>query len=180
MITQDQMTSVVRWVITAVAAGIAGWLGISQGHTDVAVSVIVPALAALCWGLYVHSPNSTIKAAERNLEPGEKIVVNSQAKADELAPRDASGEPVHDKILSPEEDLAHVANQQGVVVTQDARVVSPAPRSMKAIEAAADALRKLEQVGKHPHTWANLSGIVKKRWIDKVMVVIKAYEESKT
>src|SRR6476646_10674774 len=98
MITKDQQLSAIRSVLQLV-----GGLAVQYGYTNdtqwTLISGILLSLTSLCWGLFSHTPDATIKAAE--VTPGVvKVVVKDQAMADQLAPRDAAGEPVHDKILS--------------------------------------------------------------------------------
>ncbi len=124
MINQDQILSLLRSLL-AIAGG---WLvskGLLNDSQFATLSGAIMAVAPTIWGILTHTETATVKAAER--APGVvKVVVDSQAKADELAPRDANGEPKHDKILSPKEDLAHVAALPGVTVMVGNKVVEPA------------------------------------------------------
>lgn len=64
--------------------------------------------------------------------PGvQKIVMDTQAGADAVAPKSAEGLPLSDKILSPTEDLAHIASSpmvKAVVLESEAAAkLSPSP-----------------------------------------------------
>jgi hypothetical protein len=69
-VTQDQFTHVLRWAMTGFSGMVAGWM-VSRGYVSVttagtltaAVIGAAPGLAALIWGLVVHSDKGTIGAA---------------------------------------------------------------------------------------------------------------------
>jgi hypothetical protein len=69
-ITQDQISSAIRWLLTAVSAMLSGLL-ISKGFatTESAAALtafllgLVPSIAAFIWGMWAHSTNGTIAAA---------------------------------------------------------------------------------------------------------------------
>ncbi len=119
MINQDQILSAARWAAQAMAVWLVNKGVISSDLIPLVVGVVL-ALVSLCWGLWAHTASSTVKAAAAT-EGVQKIVMDSQQAADKIAPKDASGTPQPDKVLSPSEDLSHVAAQPGVVavVLQD-------------------------------------------------------------
>ena len=71
------------------------------------------AFGSAVWGIIITTRKARLTSASTT--PGVvKLVMDTQASADALAPRDASGQPLHDAILSPKEDIAHVAAQPSV------------------------------------------------------------------
>lgn len=86
------------------------------GITNDQLSTVIQALFAAgstIWGVIITMRSARLKSAATT--PGVvKLVMDTQAGADALAPRDANGQPLHDAILSPSEDLAHVAASPAV------------------------------------------------------------------
>ncbi len=132
MINQEQLLSVLRSVLAVVG----GW-AVGRGYVTAdqltLVGGLLASLVPLVWGIVVHTPANTVKAAAAT--PGvTKIVMDSQASADAIAPKDAVGVPQPDKVLSPSEDLSHVANDPGVVaVVMKSSSVAEANPSPKVI-----------------------------------------------
>ncbi len=137
MINQEQLLSLARWAATSAAMWAVGKGYVSADNVPLVVGAVV-SLSMLCWGLFVHTPANTVKAAAAT--PGvTKIVMDSQASADAIAPKDAVGVPQPDKILSPSEDLSHVANDPGVVAvvmkSSSAAEANPSPKVIGPIAA---------------------------------------------
>jgi len=69
-ITQDQVTSTIRWAVTYFSAALSGVL-ISKGWATTASAAalttfllgLAPGVATFVWGLWAHSKSSTIAAA---------------------------------------------------------------------------------------------------------------------
>jgi len=69
-LTQDQITSALRWAMTGLSGMLAGFLiskGLATPGSAAALTTfilgLVPSFGALIWGLWAHSPTSTIASA---------------------------------------------------------------------------------------------------------------------
>jgi hypothetical protein len=61
-LTQDQITSAVRWIITLGTGYLVG-AGILTEGGAAALIMLAPGLAAFIWSMFIHSTNGTISAA---------------------------------------------------------------------------------------------------------------------
>jgi len=69
-LTQDQVTSAIRWVVTSMSAALSGFL-VSKGLATAASAAalmtfllgMIPGIVALFWGIWAHSASSTIASA---------------------------------------------------------------------------------------------------------------------
>lgn len=107
MINQDQLLSTLRSIL-AIVGGWAVGRGYITNDQLVLIGGALTALVPVVWGIAVHTTSATIKAGAA-ADGVEKIVLKTQTQADAVAPKDASGVPQPDNILSPSEDIAHVA-----------------------------------------------------------------------
>jgi len=92
-ITQDQIASAVRWLLTALSAMLSGFL-ISKGFATTASAAaltafilgLVPSIAAFLWGLWAHTKSSTIAAASALPEVHSIVTTPEIAESYQFAP----------------------------------------------------------------------------------------------
>lgn len=92
-ITQDQVTSTIRWAITYFSAALSGVL-ISKGWATTASAAalttfflgLAPGIATFVWGLWAHTKSSTIAAASAIPEVKEIVTTADIAHSAQFAP----------------------------------------------------------------------------------------------
>ena len=99
-------------LVLAIAGPVVAKYGITNDQLSTAIQALFAAGSAI-WGIAITMRSARLKSAATTSGVA-KLVMDTQAGADALAPRDANGQPMHDAILSPSEDLAHVAASPGV------------------------------------------------------------------
>jgi hypothetical protein len=111
-ITQDQVASAIRWLLTAVSAMLSGLL-ISKGFatTESAAALtafllgLAPSIAAFVWGMWAHSTNGTIAAASALPEVHSVVTTQEIAHSAQFV--------ANDKVITLSENLSQ-ASDKGV------------------------------------------------------------------
>lgn len=105
-ITQDQIASAVRWLLTAISAMLSGFLiskGFATTQSAAALTAFVlglaPSIAAFIWGMWAHSTNGTIAAASALPEVHSVVTSIAIAHSDEFA--------ANDKVVTVSESQGH-------------------------------------------------------------------------
>ena len=99
---QDQISSMVRWVVTAVCGWLVskGWINDSLVEGIIGVAL---ALAALGWSMYTHSKPEALKAAAR-IDPDIRIEVPEHVASSYPSIKELTDNPVWGQVVRREPD----------------------------------------------------------------------------